>query len=198
MVKATGVSRTDFYFVEAWNKANREKFYQKHPEAKGKKIVLWAPTFRGNAAAPTLEGYDEILALAQKTADTYFWLIKPHHHLENHGYKSNTDIPTEELLAVADIMITDYSSVLFDYMAYSKPFVFFAPDLDAFDKNRGFYVPYDSFPTTIAKTVAELESAISHELANRTATEIKACYDYHMAACDGGATERIVAELKNI
>lgn len=198
VARATGISRSDYYFDDEWNEKNKADFYEKYPEARGKRVVMWAPTFRGNAAMPTLSGADEIKSVMEKTSDKYFWIIKLHPHLGGKGMSSNCDIPSEKLFSVADILITDYSSILFDYMAYGKPFLFFAPDLEDFDKARGFYVPYDSFPTTVVTDGDLLEAGIENELTNRTPEEIKACYDYHMSMCDGHATERILAAIKNL
>lgn len=173
----------------------REQFYRRYPGAKGRKVILWAPTFRGNAGQPTLYGMDEIRRVMERTKDQYFWLLKLHPHLEGKGFSSNCDIPTEELLCVTDLLITDYSSVLFDYMVYAKPFVFFAPDLESYEKTRGFYLPYDSYPTTVVTEEGELEAAVCHELADRDSQDIKEAYAFHMSCCDGHATERILSVL---
>ena len=198
VVQATGISRSDYYYDEAWNQANREEFYRKYPEAKGKKVILWAPTFRGNAAMPTLCGMEEIQRVMKETEDRYYWVIKLHPHLEEKGMKSNCELPSGKIFAVADLLITDYSSILFDYMAYKKPFLFFAPDFDSFDHARGFYVPYDSFPCKVVTDGAELPAAIEYELSERDPAEIEKCFAYHMSMCDGKATERILKTIKQI
>lgn len=198
VVQATGISRSDYYYDEAWNQANREEFYRKYPEAKGKRVILWAPTFRGNAAMPTLCGMEEIQRVMKETEDRYYWVIKLHPHLEEKGMKSNCELPSEKIFAVADLLITDYSSILFDYMAYKKPFLFFAPDFDSFDHARGFYVPYDSFPCKVVTDGAELPAAIEYELSERDPAEIEKCFAYHMSMCDGKATERILKTIKQI
>ena len=198
VVQATGISRSDYYYDDAWNQANHEEFYRKYPEAKGKKVILWAPTFRGNAAMPTLCGMEEIQRVMKETEDRYYWVIKLHPHLEEKGMKSNCDLPSEKIFAVADLLITDYSSILFDYMAYKKPFLFFAPDFDSFDHARGFYVPYDSFPCKVVTDGAELPAAIEYELSERDPAEIEKCFAYHMSMCDGKATERILKTIKQI
>ena len=198
VVQATGISRSDYYYDDAWNQANHEEFYRKYPEAKGKKVILWAPTFRGNAAMPTLCGMEEIQRVMKETEDRYYWVIKLHPHLEEKGMKSNCDLPSEKIFAVADLLITDYSSILFDYMAYKKPFLFFAPDFDSFDHARGFYVPYDSFPCKVVTDGAGLPAAIEYELSERDPAEIEKCFAYHMSMCDGKATERILKTIKQI
>lgn len=192
IVQATGTSRSDWYFDEAWNKKNRGNFYARYPEAAGKPVILWAPTFRGNAGNPMLYGMDSIQAVMQETKDQYFWIIKLHPHLEGRGMESNCDIPSEQLLAVADLMITDYSSVLFDYLAYRKPFVLFAPDLKEYESARGFYLPYDSYPTTVVTEGSRLKEAVAKELTGRSGEELEAAYAYHMGSCDGHSTDRIL------
>ncbi|MCD8022858.1 MAG: CDP-glycerol glycerophosphotransferase family protein, partial [Lachnospiraceae bacterium] len=153
-------SRTDYYFDEAWNRRCRENFQRQHPEAVGKKIAVWAPTFRGNAAEPRLEGLEAVQQAAWNLKDDWYLIIKAHPHVDRHGMVSNSAIPTEELLPVADVLITDYSSVLFDYLLYRKPAVLFATDLEEYEQIRGFYIDYQSIPFPIVKTGAELEAEL--------------------------------------
>ena len=191
---ATGISRTDYYFDESWNQSCRERFFREHPEAKGKKIALWAPTFRGNAGTPRLEGLQEVLAAAEAMKEDWFFLIKAHPHMDAHGQVSNCRIPTEELLPAADVLITDYSSVLFDYLIYRRPAVLFAPDLEEYAANRGFYLNYQEVPFAHAHTQKELEQAVcgSAEWYGEHEKEIEAFRILYTGACDGGSTERIL------
>ena len=187
-VKALGVSRTDIYYSKKYNDMCREKFFKAHPDAVGKTVVLWAPTFRGNAAEPYVVGEETIEQVCKEKG--WYLVKKLHPHLQ-----PSDGFPTESIFAAADILVTDYSSVLFDWLLYRKPFVFFAPDLAKFDTERGFYVDYYSFPTTVAQTADELGEAIFSELALRTADELEDCVQYHLSACDGRATDRIISEI---
>lgn len=194
-IRATGVSRTDCYFDEAWNEACRMAFYGKYPEAVGKRIALWAPTFRGNAATPRLEGLEEVRRAAAELAPQWYFIIKAHPHVDAHGTVSSCALPTEELLPVADVLITDYSSVLFDYLIYRKPSVLFAPDLDQYEKNRGFYLDYRSIPFPVAMTKRELLQAVAacDQWNEEHRGEINAFREKYVGACDGKATDRILA-----
>lgn len=187
-VRALGVSRTDIYYSEKYRERCRERFFKAHPEAVGRQIVLWAPTFRGNAAEPYTVGEETIEQVCK--AQGRYLIKKLHPHLQ-----PDDGFPTESLFAVADILVTDYSSVLFDWLIFRKPFVFFAPDLKQFDAERGFYVDYFSFPTTVAQNADELSEAIDNELAFRTAEQLEDCIAYHISACDGHATDRIINEV---
>ena len=137
-IVATGISRTDYYFDPKWNARCQEQFYAQHPEAAGKKSVVWAPTFRGNAAQPYLIGLSDIQRAAAALGDDWQLLIKAHPHIDAHGRVSNCTVPTEELFAVADVLITDYSSVMFDYLLYKKPLVLFSPDLAGMRQSGAF------------------------------------------------------------
>lgn len=193
-IHATGISRTDYYFDAAWNEKCRDRFYREHPQAKGKKVALWAPTFRGNAAMPYLEGLAQIQGAAEELRNEWYFVIKAHPHVDAHGRVSNCDIPTEELYAVADVLITDYSSVLFDYLIYQKPAVLFAPDLAQYETNRGFYLDYDAVPyphtTTQEALVKALRTAEVWEKEHKE--EIRQFREVYTGACDGGSTKRIL------
>lgn len=191
---ATGISRTDYYFDEKWNQECRERFFRAHPEAAGKKIALWAPTFRGNAGMPKLEGLREVQQAAKALEEEWFFLIKAHPHVDAHGRVSNCEIPTEELLCVADVLITDYSSVLFDYLIYQKPAVLFAPDLEEYAASRGFYLDYQEVPFAHTHTREELEAAVSGgaQWYETHKKEIEAFRILYTGACDGNSTKRIL------
>ena len=187
-VRALGVSRTDIYYSEKYRELCREKFFKAHPEAMGRQIVLWAPTFRGNAAEPYVVGGEEIERVCKKQGR--YLIKKLHPHMQ-----PDDGFPSESLFAVADILVTDYSSIVFDWMLFRKPFVFFAPDLKQFDAERGFYVDYQSFPTTVAQTEDELGEAIDNELTHRSSADLERCIALHLSACDGHSTDRIIKEV---
>ncbi|MCD7746693.1 MAG: CDP-glycerol glycerophosphotransferase family protein [Lachnospiraceae bacterium] len=197
---ATGISRTDYYFDESWNARCKTQFRKEHPEAEGKKIVLWAPTFRGNAAMPRLVGLDAIRQIAEELKDEWYFVIKAHPHIDRHGQVSNSLIPTEELFPVTDVLITDYSSVLFDYLLYRRPVILFAPDLCDYEQARGFYIDYRSIPFPLAQTQEELREALRDgdfcknrpDWYAKHTDEIDAFRRTYVGACDGHATERIL------
>ena len=195
-IRATGVSRTDYYFDKNWNDTCRKQFYEKYPEARGKKIALWAPTFRGNAAHPVLQGLEAVRQAERNCPEDWYFLIKAHPHVDAHGQVSNCVIPTEELLCVADVLITDYSSVLFDYLIYEKPVILFAPDLAEYESGRGFYIDYRALPFPLIQeedSSALLRAVESSEKEyERYRDELKDWKVRYTGACDGHATERIL------
>lgn len=195
VVKALGVSRTDTYYDQKWIEFCKKQFYEKYPEAKGKKVILWAPTFRGNAADPYQVGTEAVMALEKELGENYFVIRKVHPHIEKKYHLSNCEIPSEQLLPIADLMITDYSSIVFDYLFFQKPYVLFAPDMEKYLDKRGFYVEYDSLSPYIVTEEKELGATVLSALKKDNESWLKEQFGYHISACDGRVTERILEYL---
>lgn len=197
-VRPVGVSRTDLYFNDTFNQACRNHFFSQHPNAQGKKIVLWVPTFRGNPGIASVKGLDDILHARDQLKDTHYFIIKLHPHTQTHIEGTNCSISSEELLPVADVVITDYSSILFDAMIYKHPLILFVPDLDEYLDNRGFYLDYNTLPGLRAQNLEQLlqiltDEDLLHSSVNKVYTDF---YDKYMASCDGHSTKRIINYIK--
>ncbi len=197
-VRPVGVSRTDLYFNDTFNQACRNHFFSQHPNAQGKKIVLWVPTFRGNPGIASVKGLDDILHARDQLKDTHYFIIKLHPHTQAHIEGTNCSISSEELLPVADVVITDYSSILFDAMIYKHPLILFVPDLDEYLDNRGFYLDYNTLPGLRAQNLEQLlqiltDEDLLHSSVNKVYTDF---YDKYMASCDGHSTKRIINYIK--
>lgn len=197
-VRPVGVSRTDLYFNDTFNQACRNHFFSQYPNAQGKKIVLWVPTFRGNPGIASVKGLDDILHARDQLKDTHYFIIKLHPHTQAHIEGTNCSISSEELLPVADVVITDYSSILFDAMIYKHPLVLFVPDLDEYLDNRGFYLDYNTLPGLRAQNLEQLlqiltDEDLLHSSVNKVYTDF---YDKYMASCDGHSTKRIINYIK--
>ena len=183
-VKAVGVSRTDLYFDEKWRDSCREAFFRRYPQAAGKKVVLWAPTFRGNAHTPSLEMLSPD-RLQKELGETYFVITRLHPHLLRQLEKENGDgtgtlsgneirscpIPTEELYPVTDLLIADYSSLIYEYLLFGKPVVLYVPDLEDYENQRGFYMNIREIPGEIVTEKEALAGAVRAAAEKSTATE---------------------------
>ena len=194
-VKATGLSRTDCFFDEKYIEQCRIEFYNKYPNAKGKKIILWAPTFRGKALEPYVLGLEDVKRVQEELGEEYYIVMKMHPHLDAKHKLSNCDIPTERILPIADMLIADYSSVIFDYTLYQKPIVLFVPDYDEFVSTRGLYIDLNEIPGQMVKEGTELKEAVLREFNEFNRDEYRVFYEKYMGACDGQATERIIDEI---
>ncbi|WP_044959312.1 CDP-glycerol glycerophosphotransferase family protein [Butyrivibrio sp. WCD2001] len=210
-IKPIGVSRTDVFFDREYINKAYDKLYSKVPLAKGKKVILYAPTFRGQTK--TAYGPDELdIGLFYKNfSEDYVLLIKnhpiTHKRAEIPKEYSEFAIDVTELLTIedvictADICISDYSSLVYEYSLFEKPMVFFAFDLEKYFDNRGFYYDYEDLaPGPICKTNEELVKAVrelttSFDDESPYRKKIRGFRERFMSACDGHATERIVREF---
>ena len=172
-VIATGVPRTDIFFDEAYKSEIRAKIFSTYPMLKDKKVILFAPTFRGSSKK---EGnyphyrfdYKKIF---ERFGDEYRIIIKHHPHVNNKPviedeYKDRVidlskNEELNELLFVTDILITDYSSVIFEAALLGIPMLFYAFDLDEYISRRGFYCEYISFiPGKLVENMDEIIDAL--------------------------------------
>ncbi len=188
-----GVCRTDKYFQSSYRKSCRERFEQTHKEAKGKKIVLWAPTFRGYPADPKLEQYEDVVQMCEELPDDIFVIIKVHPLLTKKYPYDNSSLTTDELLPVTDLLITDYSSIIFEYSIYKKPMLFYAPDMVEYGVERGFYLDYNKLPGTIVTKKGQLAEEVVRALegSDGQTAAVEAFYDTYMSGCDGTVTKRL-------
>lgn len=188
-----GVCRTDKYFKSAYNKYCRELFEQTHKEAKGKKVVLWAPTFRGYPSDPKLEQYEDVMQMCRELPDDIFVIIKVHPHLTKKYPYDNSRLTTDQLLPVTDLLITDYSSIIFEYSIYKKPMLFYAPDMEEYGVERGFYLDYNKLPGKIVteKECLAKEAVRALEGSGEQAAQAEAFYHTYMSGCDGKVTKRL-------
>ena len=204
-VQALGVSRSDVYYDEAWVEACKEEFYRQFPDAHHKKVVLWAPTFRGKAASPDTLDNESLSRLQEKLGEDWLVLIKHHPHDDatatDERYRSNCTIPSERLLPVVDLLITDYSTVVLDYLAFERPFILYAPDLEEYENTRGFFVDYRGITknlTTDAENLDEMVKRVYQQWRDRDTEDIRRCREMMTSACDGRATQRILEYLHSM
>ncbi len=202
-----GTSRTDVFFDESIVKAGRDELEKLVPQAKGKKIILYAPTFRGMPSGGVIPDRLDIEKFRASVSDDYVLVIK-HHPLglnkqiipescADFAFDVTTTASIETCLMAADICITDYSSLVFEYSLLERPLIFFAYDIDSYVDERGFYYPFNEFcPGPIVSTTEELAQAVN-DSETADLVKIREFRDKFMSACDGHATERVVDLIKN-
>jgi len=206
-IVATGTSRTDVFFQEDFLKAAREHVYEQVPQARGKKILLYAPTFRGGTGDPQTTNYKQFDLKKLYDAIGQDWVVLIKHHQiirevflpkvpspykASFAFDVTGKLTIEDLLCTADCCISDYSSLIFEYSLFLKPMLFYAYDLDKYLDWRGFYYGYNDYtPGPVCKDMDSLCDELVH-LDERF--DKKAVEDFRnkfMASCDGHATERI-------
>ncbi len=194
IVRPIGISRMDEYKDEKYIKKCHDKFEKLYPEAKGKKTILWAPTFRGNAGDPSLPGVEAIDELKKELGNDWYVISSIHPHLFSRYNRDDLKgrMPTEQIIPCVDIFVTDYSSVLYDACIHEKKMLMFAPDIDEFVSARGTYMSMDEFPGEIVSDKSKLTQAVINTYDNYDHAKQQRFIDDYLAACDGHATERIV------
>jgi CDP-ribitol ribitolphosphotransferase len=99
-----------------------------------------------------------------------------------------------ELMLVADVLVTDYSSAIFEFSLLERPIAFLAPDLAAYEAERGFYVDYRSWvPGPVLESTADLAAWLRAGTADLE--RVRRFRDAAFAVADGRATERLVDEV---
>ncbi len=204
VVKALGSSRTDIFYDEEFINGAFDELYEKFPAAKGKKVILYAPTFRGRVAKATTPDILDLNEMYENFGDEYVVIMKhhplvrkrpeiPEELLNSFAVDYTNDMSIETLLCVSDICISDYSSLIFEYSLFERPMLFLAHDLEDFFDWRGFYYDYDELtPGPIVVNTEEVINYIKNIDTLFNKQEVIDFKEKFMSACDGHATERIV------
>lgn len=201
-----GYPRNDSLFNK--NKKDIDEIKEKLGIPKNKKVICYLPTFRDNQHTSGV-GYTYDLAidfdsLKKKFSKDYVILFRPHYFIANKidlskykGFVYNVASYDEinDIYLVSDLLITDYSSVFFDYANLKRPVLFYMYDFDDYKNNlRDFYISLDELPGPIVKTQKELEKCISN--VDKSITEFKDTYqkfnDKYNYLDDGNASERVI------
>ncbi|WP_145523337.1 CDP-glycerol glycerophosphotransferase family protein [Virgibacillus sp. SK37] len=175
-VYATGVPRSDIFFDDEYKDYVRTKLHEKYPFLKDKKVILFAPTFRGNGQSSAYYPFEvlNLKKLYEDLHDEYVFLFKIHPFVKNSFsipyeyadffYDLSDYREVNDLLLITDILITDYSSVCFEFALLNKPMLFFAFDVESYIQDRDFYYNFfDFIPGPLLKNTNELIKAIKEE-----------------------------------
>ncbi|GEM02385.1 CDP-glycerol glycerophosphotransferase, TagB/SpsB family [Halolactibacillus halophilus] len=164
----TGIPRTDFFFDELKSQQAKCHIYQLYPVIKDKKVILYAPTFRDQEIANFNLKLDLELLQAGLGKD-YIVLLRLHPvvrskstHTTNDFVIDVSDYPNlNELLIVSDYLISDYSSIPFEYALLNRPMIFFSYDLERYTKERGFFEDYhEQMPGPVVQSTEEIIDVI--------------------------------------
>jgi CDP-glycerol glycerophosphotransferase (TagB/SpsB family) len=197
-VLALGSPRTDFFFSEADLVAARARVLAAHPVLNGRRVVLYAPTFRGRGVAKrAASGLDAPRLRAALPAD-HVLVLKTHPNLDpaatpTAGYDVVAD-PTAEindLLAVTDILITDYSSSVVEFALLRRPIILLVGDLAAYEEDPGLYLDYRT--EMIGTQVTDTDGVIDAIATGRfDLTGYDEFLERQLGPAPGGASRRCV------
>jgi teichoic acid ribitol-phosphate primase len=223
-VASLGIPRTDLFFDEARRVAAAAAVRARFGIPTNRRIILYAPTFRGARTTEARAPEDlDLAALEGDLGADHVILLRQHPFVQARG----GSIPTEaraasaagargapsgasrgtsfvidvsewpdinELMLVSDILVTDYSSAIFEFALLGRPMAFFAPDHAAYERERGFYLDWPAdLPGPVLETTQDLATylrtgAFDLERVGRFAA---ASFD----VADGQASRRCVEEV---
>lgn len=173
---------------------------------KSKKNILYAPTWKGTDVNKANDDVAQIIAdihdLENDLGDQYNFLIKVHPFIYNtalnypeiKGKLVPDFIDANELLAIVDILITDYSSIFFDFLVTSRPIIFYTWDAEVYREERGQYIENKDLPGPIVYNCRELKEAIANidTLQNEFKNKYEKMQEQFTKYDDGNVTNRIV------
>ncbi|MDR7000611.1 CDP-glycerol glycerophosphotransferase family protein [Neobacillus niacini] len=167
-----GTPRNDVLFSR--NSYLREKVFSELKIKSNKKIVLYAPTFRKDNRLDVYNlNYSEALEkLKSKFKGEWIFLVRLHPHLLSKSYElvMGDDVidvtaydDIQELLSITDVLITDYSSLMFDFLITKRPCFLYIPDIKEYEKNdRDLYFEIKELPFLSSVNNLELLFQIEH------------------------------------
>ena len=204
----TGIPRMDRFFDEEQRAAGRAAALVAFPAIEGRRAILFAPTFRGNGPRDAWYDYDQVdwQALHAVCEETDAVVIVKMHPFVSQPAPipaeltdrlidgTHATIDVNDLLFAVDVLITDYSSIVFEFSTLLRPMLFFAYDLEEYVASRDFYVPFTEFvPGRIAHTFDEVVDAL--RTGEFEFDKVPVFARRHFDHLDGGATDRVIDEL---
>jgi teichoic acid ribitol-phosphate primase len=204
-VSRLGIPRTDVLFGDARIAGVVADLRARYAIPDGRRVILYAPTFRGDSVvdATASEGLD-LNGLRDVLGDDHVVLVRLHPFIRDRvaldpalagfAIDASGHPDVNELLLLSDLLVTDYSSIIYEFSLLGRPMVFFAPDREAYERERGFYFDYRSgVPGPVFETTDHLARHIragKFDL-ERVAAFRAASFD----VADGDATAHFVEEI---
>jgi len=135
------------------------------------KVVLFAPTWRGDSTKISKGAFDDqaklFAQIAKALGDGHFVIFSAHQMFRTAAAAAVPNgkiLPEEEnindVLTIVDVMVSDYSSIIFDFLPVDRPIVLFTPDLEEYRQSRGLYLGPEDLPCANATSLSALIAAI--------------------------------------
>jgi CDP-glycerol glycerophosphotransferase (TagB/SpsB family) len=200
-----GIPRTDPLFDAEAIARTSAAVRARYGIAADKRVILYAPTFRGDSIGSAVAGPMLDLALLRAGLGADHVLLLRLHPFVRAGLTIPPDVADfaidvsehpdiNDLLLASDVLVTDYSSVIFEYALLRRPMVFFAPDLDEYEGERGFYFDYRSgVPGPVFTTTEEVADYLRAGAPDLERIDRFRVWAFDVA--DGRATERFIEQI---
>lgn len=182
--------------------------YNNYNISENTKLVLYAPTFRPKSNLNCLDMDYQLLleTLKSRFGEDFVLLLRLHPTMKDifksfnlkseniFDYTKFDDM--QELMIASDILITDYSSCIYDFMLTEKIGFIYASDIDEYDTERGFYYPLESTPFPVIKNNSELKEKIINFDSSKYVIEVQNFLKDKGCIEDGNASRRVVDLIK--
>ena len=206
-VLEVGMPRNDM-LINGQVKASANKVRDQYQIAPEEKIVIYAPTYRTTIKSIILDG-QQLKQIISRDGTPWRILLRTHRYqeakthidIEGTAYTDVSDYPDmQELLGAADMVITDYSSLIWDYSFLERPCFLYVPDIKEYTNKTGFYVDIEQWPFKMATSNEELIKLIEEYDINEN-KQLIAKHHQMMGSCETGqackkVTEWILQEYK--
>ncbi|MEA2675850.1 MAG: teichoic acid ribitol-phosphate primase [Chloroflexota bacterium] len=193
-----GAPRTDLLFDESAMAAARTRILSAHPGLRGRRVILYAPTFRGRGRGKRPGRGLDAAALRAALPHTDVLALKSHPNLdpalvstEGFDVVIEPSVDLNELLVASDILITDYSSAIFDAALLRRRLVLLVDDLAEYERDPGMYLDYrtEMIGTQVADTAGVIQAILRDDF---DLGAYDAFVERHLRSSDGHASARFV------
>lgn len=207
----TGLPRLDNYLDENKIEKYKNKFYEDFPELKDRKIIMFAPTYRGNTQKEAYYPYDKIDMdqIEELCKEKYAFIFKMHPFI-----KEAVEIPKKcqmyikdlskygdinEMFYVTDILITDFSSNIYEFSLQKKPIIFYAFDKDYYQLTRGVHRTLDEACGNVCESFDEVIQVIKNETfeLDKVNSFVKENFDEHEGLSSDLVIDKILLKKEN-
>nr|WP_137643225.1 CDP-glycerol glycerophosphotransferase family protein [Lactiplantibacillus modestisalitolerans] len=194
-MRILGYPRSDRYQQSAWRAQTQAAIYRRYPQLASKQVILYAPTYRAGVALTLPPDFGQLRLRPDQCL-----VVKLHPHLATQARALKRRYPdlvtlipefsTDELLTVTQTLISDYSSVIFDYalLPNCQKMVFYVFDWQSFRQSVGLQPDFEKWaPGPFVRTVTELNQQLAAPSTSHQLTSFNQLWNTHN---DGQATER--------
>ncbi|USJ19660.1 CDP-glycerol glycerophosphotransferase family protein [Lactococcus formosensis] len=204
-VLVTGIPNNDKIFNDHFVQDTKARLLEKYPVLANKKVITYAPTFRGRISTYFKEAKIDLARVHQALGEDYVIIYKAHPLISGSAYENNPHVlfieeePISSIFCITDVLITDYSAIAVDWMVFDKPIIAYVPDFKSYSKKPGLTIDYlQEFPGAVTFNEGELIQALqatdSTSYQKERALFFKKTYNY----CDGKATERVLKVIEDL
>jgi teichoic acid ribitol-phosphate primase len=200
-----GIPRTDLFFEEARKATIAADLRRRYAIPDDRRVVLYAPTFRGERITVARDPADlDLAALRDLLGHDHVVLLRSHPFVRARvaadpalaGFVIDvSDYPElNDLMLVSDVLVTDYSSAMYEFALLGRPIAFFAPDHAAYEAERGFYLEFPAdLPGPAFTTSAELAAYL--RAGTFDLERVRRFAEVSFDVADGRATGRFIDEI---